>query len=268
MLEYRSVEFGVRAVTDSPESRWLRGRAILFEKWQKVATLDDTRATAGSSGKREKITSEAVRLPDLSEIVNEALDRELRKQYRDVVMQVNHDPEKYLGSMFGRSLKLTKTDEYLDFEIKLPETQAADDVLSIMRNESGTLTTSIGFVGRTRKSNVKKINFEDDEFDADFPEERSVRETTPMDKIPLNLQEGKLYGSDYVEGVGITGNKNVSGLDYIVFRSLDLREISILTPNYEPAHAGVFAQLGTGTPQERQRRARELDLMRLRCSGF
>ena len=270
MMEYRAINCELRAVGDSPDSRKIRGRAILFEKWQRVGTLDDERATAGSSGKREKITSEAVRLPDLSEIVNEAMDSELKKTYRDVVAQVDHNPDKYLGSMFRRSLKLTKTEDYLDFELSVPDTTVGNDLLAIIQNEGGNLATSIGFVGRGRKSNIKKIDFEADELESAIDGElRAVKTTTPLDKTPLNLQEGKLSGSDFVEGVGITKNKKVSGVDWIVFRSLDLREISILTPNREPAHSGVFAQLGAGTPQvARQARQRELDLMRLRCSGL
>ena len=265
MMEYRAINCELRAVGDSPDSRKIRGRAILFEKWQRVATGDE-RAISGSSGKREKITSQAVRLPDLSEIVNEAMDAELKKVYRDVVMQVDHDQNKYLGSMFRRSLKLTKTDEVLDFELDVPETTVGNDLLAIMRNEGGNLTTSIGFAGRGKKSNVKKIDFEDEALEGDFLAERAVvRDTTPLDKTPLNLQEGKLSGSDFVEGVGITKNKKVSGVDWIVFRSLDLREISILTPNREPAHSGVFAQLGAGTPQlsqeQQARRWRERELL-------
>ena len=160
-LEYRSIGLAVRGVDSAPEGNVIRGTAIVFEKWQKVAQLD-ARASAGESRKREKVVSEAVNIPDLSEIVNEAIDAELRRQFHEVRALVNHDADKYLGSMFKRSLRFTKTDKSLDFELTVPNTTLGNDLLGIMKNEGGQIAMSVGFVSKGRKSNTKTVNVDDE----------------------------------------------------------------------------------------------------------
>ena len=261
-LEYRTTDFTVREVSPGPGGNVVRGTAIVFERWQRVAAAD-ARAVAGGSRKREKVTTLSVDLPDLSEFVNEAVDAELRKRYNDVRALVNHDSQRYLGSMFKRSLKLTKTAETLDFELTVPETTDGNNMLAIMRNENGVIATSVGFVSKGRNSNVKQIDFDDDDLEAELGDTRAVvNNTNVLDKTPINTQEGKLNGSDYVEGVNVKNGRN-----WRVYRSFDLREISFLI-GQEPAWQGVYGQLGSGRPEptpQQQARQRELDMLELRC---
>ena len=260
-LEYRTLELTVREMPSGGENV-VRGTAVVFEKWQQVAT-GDARAVSGSSRKREKITSEAVRLPDLADIVNEAIDQELRQQHNDIRALVNHNPDRYLGSFFNRSLKLEKTDESLDFELTVPRTSDGNDLLAILENDGGRIPMSVGFKAKGRKSNIKQIDFSDDELEAELNggAQRAVRKTGVLDNTPINLQEGRLDGSDYVEG-----NNVKSGRNWRVYRSFDLREISFLI-GQEPAWQGVYGQLGSGKPDPNQqaRRARELAMVELRC---
>ena len=84
-----------------------------------------------------------------------------------------------------------------------------------------------------------------------------------LDNTPINLQNGRLNGSDYVEGINPK-----SGRNWRVYRSFDLREISFLI-GLEPAWKGVYGQLGSGkpepTPNNQAWRARELAMVELRC---
>ena len=252
-LEYRTLD--LRDVSST--ANVVRGTAVVFERWQKVATVD-ARAIAGESHKREKVTVASVNLPDLSEFVNDALDRELRKTHNDIRALVNHDSNKYLGSMFKRSLKLTKTADTLDFELTVPDTTLGNDLLGIMRNESGAVAMSVGFVSKGRKSNTKTIDMDDDP-DLDTTKGKTVI----LDDTPINLQDGKLDGSDYVEGINVKTGRN-----WRVYRNFDLREISFLI-GQEPAWQGVYGQLGSGKPEptsaDQARRSRELAMVELRC---
>ena len=261
-LDYRTLDLTVREVSPTDNGNVVRGTAVVFERWQKVAEAD-TRAVAGESRKREKVTVAAINLPDLSEFVNDALDRELRKTHNDIRALVNHDPDRYLGSMFNRSLKLTKTADSLDFELTVPRTTNGNDLLAILANEGGLIAMSVGFKSRGSKSNVKQIDFDDDELEAELEATRAVvNKTNPLDNTPINLQEGKLNGSDYVEGINVK-----SGRNWRVYRSFDLREISFLI-GQEPAWAGVYGQLGSGRPEptpQQQARQRELTMVELRC---
>ena len=256
-LEYRTLDLVVREVSKGDNA--IRGTAILFERWQRVADLD-ARAVAGSSHKREKVTVASINLPDLSELVNEAIDRELKRQHNDIRALVNHNPDKYLGSMFNRSLKLTKTDDTLDFELTVPQTTAGNDLLAILANEGGIIATSVGFKSRGRRSNIKQVDFDDEALEADL-EDRAVTKTNILDNTPINLQTGRLDGSDYVEGINVK-----SGRNWRVYKSFDLREISFLI-GQEPAWQGVYGQLGSGKPDpsQRARRSRELAMVEMRC---
>ena len=255
-LEYRTFE--CRAVSDDPSERIISGKAILFERWNKVADKG-TRWDSSSYWRREKFTHESVRVPDLSEIVNEAADRALRKVHRDIQARVNHDQQKYLGSMFNRSLKLTKTDESLDFELRVPNTSVGNDLLGVMQNEGGTIKTSIGFHGRGKNSNIKRIDVDDATMEAVLSGESraNVSVATPLDNTEINLQEGKLDGSDYVESLG----RVQGGRSWRVYKSLDLREITFLI-GFEPAHEGVGGKIG-GLPTSVSQRSREIEILRL-----
>lgn len=262
-MDYRSINLVARAVDETPDSRIIKGTAIVFERWQRVADSDQ-RATSGSSGQREKIVADAVRIPDLGSIVNEALDSALLKTFREVRALVNHDSQRYLGAMFKRSLRLKKSEESLDFELSVPRTRDGDDVLAILDNEGGELPASVGFLSRGRKSKIKRINFEDEAIEEVLEKStRAVEEATPMDSTEINTQLGKLDGSDYVEGHGVK-----SGRNWRVYKSFDLREISLLV-GVDPAWQGTYAQLGSGVPSpsssQQARRARELELARLAC---
>ena len=257
-LDYRTIDLAVReVVSPATGGNIVRGRALVFERWQRVAT-SDTRAYAGSRRRREKITSEAVRLPDLGDIVNEAIDAELKQQFNDVRALVNHDPDKYLGSMFNRSLKLTKTADALEFELRVPMTSNGNDLLAILQNEGGIIPMSVGFVSKGKRSNTKEINFDDKALEQDI--ENNTDKSKQLDNTPINLQEGRLDGSDYVAGRNV---KN--GRDGIVYRSFDLREISFLI-GQEPAWEGTYGKLGSAEPtSQEQARARELAMVELRC---
>lgn len=264
-LTYRSCNLAIRDITDAPNGRVIRGTAIVFERWQRVAEAD-TRDYSGSSGMREKVTSDAVELPDLSDIVNEAMDKALKEVANDVRALVNHDPERYLGSMYNRSLKLNKTQDSLDFELNVPKTSAGNDLLAVMENEGGNIPASVGFVSRGKNSNIKRINFDDEALEEAITkpsDKRAVVENvSPLDSTEINTQTGKLAGSDYIEGIGVK-----SGKKWKIFKRLDLREISLLI-GHSPAWQGVYGQLGAGAPQpssQQQARARELELVRLRC---
>ena len=257
-LEYRTVGLAVRETATSTNGNVVRGTAVVFERWQKVAQRD-ARAVAGESHKREKVTVASVNLPDLSEFVNDALDQELRKTHNDVRALINHDNDKYLGSMFKRSLKFTKTDRSLDFELTVPETTLGNDLLGIMRNESGAVAMSVGFVSKGRKSNTKTVNMDDEP----TTDDTTAGKKTTIDNTPINLQNGKLDGSDYVEGINVKTGRN-----WRVYKNFDLREISFLV-GQEPAWQGVYAQIGSGKPvpssADQARRERELIMLELRC---
>ena len=257
-LEYRTIDLNVRQV--SPDNV-VKGTAIVFERWQVVAE-SDARAYAGSARKREKVTVASINLPELSDLINDVIDRELKRQHNDIRALVNHNPDKYLGSMFNRSLKLEKTANTLDFELTVPRTTVGNDLLAILANEGGVVAMSVGFKSRGRNSNVKQIDFDDDALEAEL-EDGAVDKTNILDNTPINLQDGKLDGSDYVEGINVK-----SGRNWRVYKSFDLREISFLI-GQEPAWQGVYGQLGSGKPQpssaQQARRARDLAMAELRC---
>ena len=178
---------------------------------------------------------------------------------------VNHDQTQYLGSMFKRSLKLTKTQDSLDFELSVPKTPLGDTAMGILENEGGVLSTSIGFVSRGKKSNIKKVDVDEKTLEKVLSGESRANVTiaTPLDSTEINLQTGRLDGSDYVESKGRVNG----GRPWRVYRSLDLREISLLI-GVDPAHEGVFAEKGTGKPQltnDQQARARVLTMVKLKC---
>ena len=273
-LEYRTCEFEVRINKSISGRRFVRGRAIMFDRWQTMKQRQPNSSRRLTL--REKIISGAVRLPDLSEFDNPAFDADLRKRYNDVRALINHDPEKYLGSMFKRSLKLNKTSEALEFELAVPRTNAGNDLLAVMENEGGKIATSIGFKQRGASSHIKKVKATDEALDAALLTGGVVTGSAvggdkevvanPLDTVGLDLQEGRLDGSDYVESEGAVDGDEWK--KWIVFKSLDLREISFLV-GVEPAHSGVFAELGSGAPQptsqDQARRNRELIMAEMRC---
>ena len=260
-LDFRTLDLTIREVSPTPDGNVVRGTAVVFERWQRVADLD-ARAVAGSSRRREKITVASINLPDLSDLINDAIDRELRSQHNDIRALVNHNPDKYLGSMFNRSLKLEKTADTLDFELTVPKTTVGNDLLAILANEGGVVAMSVGFKSRGRNSNVKQIDFDDSKLEEELDDKGAVN-SSMLDNTPINLQTGKLNGSDFVEGVNVRNGRN-----WRVYKSFDLREISFLI-GQEPAWQGVYGQLGSGKPQptsqQQARRARELAMVEMRC---
>lgn len=238
-LDYRSYSLRATGGTD----RTIRGVAIKYESWQRVADRD-TRAIAGSSRLREKIASGAVRIEDLP--VN-------------VRALVNHREEQYLGGSKSGALSLENKDNALAFELTLPRTRLADDVLGLMESEQ-QLPVSIGFLSRGRRSNVKVIDFDDEALEkAIETPNRGSEKVTPLDNTEINLQAGKLQGSDFVEGRNVK-----TGRSWRVYKSLDLREISILY-GLAPAWEGVYArQDELGDSEERSRAYAELELL---CLG-
>ena len=263
-LTYRAFPCEIRSITNDTSGRIIKGRAILFERWQRAPETNERMEQRGSYYGREKFTHESVRVPDLSEVVNNAMDKALKRTYHDVKALVNHDQQKYLGSMFKRSLRLEKNKEGLDFEMSVPNTSLGNDLIGIIENEGGQVSTSIGFLGEGKGSNIKKVMVDDKAFDNVIEGRANVEVATPLDNVEINLQEGKLNGSDYVESMG----KVPSGRPWRVYKSLDLREISFLI-GVEPAHEGTFAQLGSGKPQpsntDQAYRARQLEMIKLRC---
>ena len=260
-LEYRTVDLAIREVSPMPDGNVVRGTAIVFERWQRVAALD-ARAVAGSARRREKIVVASIKLPDLSDIINNALDQELKRQHNDIRALVNHNPDKYLGSMFNRSLKLNKTADTLDFELTVPKTTVGNDLIAILANET-VVAMSVGFKSKGSKSNIKQIDFDDSAIEKELEKTGGITKTNILDNTPINLQEGRLNGSDYVEGINVR-----SGRNWRVYKSFDLREISFLI-GQEPAWQGVYGQLGSGKPQptsqQQARRARELAMVEMRC---
>lgn len=219
-LDYRC--YSLRATGEN--DRTIRGVAIRYESWQRVADTD-TRAIAGSSRLREKIASGAVRIEDLP--VN-------------VRALVNHRDEQYLGGSKSGALSLENKDNTLTFELTLPRTRLADDVLGLMESEQ-QLPVSIGFLSRGRGSNVKVINFDDEALEKAIEnnnpnEPANPEKATPLDDTEISLQAGRLNGSDFVEGRNVK-----TGRSWRVYKSLDLREISILY-GLEAAWQGVYAR--------------------------
>lgn len=116
-MEQRSTTFCARVLNDDAGNRTIKGTAIVFERWQKV----------GKSNFSELVRRNAV-----------AKDANIRAL-------INHDPEKYLGSVDKNSLKITQSITGLDFELRVPKTSNGNDLLAILENEGGELPTSIGF---------------------------------------------------------------------------------------------------------------------------
>jgi HK97 family phage prohead protease len=64
---------------------------------------------------------------------------------RDVLCLADHDPSRVLGRTRSGTLRLSETAEGLDFQVDLPDTQAANDLLSLAeRGDVGGC--SFGFV--------------------------------------------------------------------------------------------------------------------------
>ena len=85
----------------------------------------------------------------------------------------------------------------------------------------------------------------------------NVTVATPLDNAEVNLQEGMLEGSDFVESQG----RVHGGMPWRVYKQLDLREITFLI-GFEPAHEGVGGKLGA-LPASVSQRSREIEIMRL-----
>ena len=236
-LEYRS--YALRATGGA--DRLVRGVAIRYESWQKVADKG-TKAYAGSSRLREKIATGAIRLEDIPKI--KAL--------------VNHRDTKYLGST-DSNLKLDNRDNTLRFELTIPRTSLGDDVLGILEAEQ-QMPVSIGFLSRGLKSNIKIIDLaNDDELEKSLNDSGAAKTVTPVDTTEINTQAGRLDGSDYVEG-----RNPRTGRSWRVYKSLDIREISILY-GLDPAWSGVYVrQDDLGDSSARSKAYAELELL---CLG-
>lgn len=216
-MEYRTCS--LRA-TDITTDRVVKGVAVVYEAWQRVSAKG-ARAFAGSSRLREKIATGAIRLEDIPRI--KAL--------------INHRQENYLAST-DSGLKLENRDNTLRFELTLPRTTLGDDVIGLMEAER-ELPVSIGFVARGKNSNIKQIDFDDADleelFDNPSESRATVEKVTPLDNTEINLQTGRLEGSDYVEGINVK-----TGRSWRVYKSLNIVEISLLQ-GLDPAWEGVYA---------------------------
>ena len=257
MLEYRTCSIRASQIED----RIIRGTAALYEVWQRVAVAEplatdqrttEQRAWSGSSGMREKVAEGAVRLERIEAEHGYWAGERARARIKALV---NHSNEQYLGNTGSGALKLQNKDQQLQFELTVPETQLGNDVLAMMRAE-GELGVSIGFVARGRKSNIKRINFRDNELESKLGQSQraSVVTVTPMDSTDLPVQEGVLDGSDYVEGIGIDNNNRVSGRNWRVYKSFAVTEVSLLVGK---------APAWEGTTATQTRSADELSLARM-----
>ena len=214
-------------------------RQVPFERWQRVADGGQRNdAISGSAGTREKIVVDAIRVPNLVDTVDDLF----------IKMLANHDQTQYLGSTRSGALKLFKTKSALNFRLALPGTTLAKDIKAMIVAEKA-LPVSVGFVERGPKSIVKNKQMVD-------TSEAGIKQ---LDVEPLQTQTGRLNGSDWVEGVDPkTGRK------WRVYKSLDVREISILN-GPDAAWSGTHAVI-SGTPDDilpndsmRSRQRRMLD---------
>ena len=236
-LDYRSYSLRTTGVTD----RVVRGVAARYEFWQRVADKG-TRAYAGSSRLREKIATGAIKPEDLP----------------NVKALVNHKKTEYLGGSKSGVLSLANKNNTLTFELNVPRTRLGDDILGMLEAEQ-QLPVSVGFLSRGRKSNVKIIDFDDEDLEnfIDSPvENRAVEKVTPLDSTQINLQIGELDGSDFVEG-----RNPKTGRSWRVYKQLDLREVSILY-GLDPAWSGVYVrQDELGNKRKRSLAHAELELL-------
>ena len=118
-MEFRSTTFCAR-VSENRDDRLINGTAIVFNRWQKVANTK------------------------LSELVR----RDAVATDNNIRALINHDSQRYLGSVKGQSLKIDQTPIGLNFELRVPKTTEGNDLLAIMDNEGGEVPTSIGFTLR------------------------------------------------------------------------------------------------------------------------
>lgn len=237
-LTYRALEARATFSETTPDNV-IEGVAIPFERWQRVADSGQrVNAISGSAGTREKIVVDAIRVPNL---VNELDDLFIK-------MLANHDQTQYLGSTRSGALKLFKTASSLNFRLALPGTTLAKDIKAMIVAEKA-LPVSVGFVERGPRSNVKTKRMTD-------TSEAGIKE---LDAEPLPTQSGRLNGSDWVQGTDPE-----TGRTWRVYKSLDVREISILS-GPDPAWSGTHAVIGD-TPADilpddsiRSRQRRMLD---------
>ena len=269
-LTYRLYDLRIDASYD----RSIRGVAVPFERWQRVPESSDMRARKrprkigrisppGASRFREKVRRGAIKLPTGDQVFGDAFEQALKDQgIHDIQGLVNHDTNNVLSRLSDGGLKLSQKNDNLNFEMVLPENKLGNKVLEGLNSQPDrNLKMSIGFKRRGRRSNIVRKNYDklDDtiaEKEFKFPEEeRAVTNISALDERVPELQQGLLDGSDYFEGVNPP-----TGRRWTVYFQLDIREISVLTPDVEPAWQGTYAELGTGTPPNKSR-YREIDLL-------
>ena len=273
-LNYLDTTLEIRATAN----RTISGVVVPYERWQRVKTTPDSdqrrrrfkrgrRApnVPGSFRFREKVKRKAIKAPNLDDAFDQAFDEAGGHNIRALI---NHDPDQFLGDVASRSLRLKNTDRSLNFELDLPETDSGNKILSAITNKSDRkLRMSIGFKRRGKKSNIKKVTFADGDLIEPDELRARVQVMSSVDfeaRVPDQLQDGLLDGSDYVEGLGITDNGDISGYNWRVYFNLDVREVSVLTPNVQPAWEGTVVELGSGDPMSNPAyRERELLLARL-----
>ena len=233
-MEYRSFECRADA-----SDMTISGVCILFERWQRVAQAGQA-AYAGSDGTREKILETSIRIDaDGKPFVGTTYRY---KKPRPIKAIVNHNEGLYLAST-DSSLKLKKTKTGLEFLLGLPNTNRGRDIAELAKAE-GSLPVSVGFIGRGRRSKIKRKPVVSDD----------PRKTEQeIDALPLQTQppDQPLDGSDWVEGYDAN-----TGRKWRAYFSLDLRELSILE-GLDPAWEGVTASPGV-LPSNRAVRSQAL----------
>ena len=271
-LNYLDTTLEIRATAN----RTISGVVVPYERWQRVTTPDSLRRrrrgyrapnVPGSFRFREKVKRKAIKAPDLDNAFDSAFSEALGEDRHNIRALINHDPNQPLGDLASKSLRLKNTDQGLNFQLDLPENDSGDKILkAINSRRDRKLRMSVGFKRRGRKSNVKKVTFADqDLIDPDEMRARvAVMSSTDFEaRVPDQLQEGLLDGSDYVEGLGITDNGDISGYNWRVYFNLDVREVSVLTPNVRPAWEGTVATLGGDPVANPDYRDRVIDMVKL-----
>lgn len=269
-LTFRILDVRVDAIND----RTIRGVAVPFEKWQRIPDSADMRARKrprksgrinppGASRFREKVRRGAIKLPTGDQVFGDAFEQALREQgIHDIKGLVNHNTDNVLSRLSDGGLKLSQKNDNLNFEMIIPDTSLGNKVLDDMSKQADrSLKMSIGFKRKGRRSNIVRKNYDKiDDATAEkeflFPEEqRAVTNVGLLDERVPELQDGLLDGSDYFEGINPP-----TGRRWTVYFQLDIREISILTPDVKPAWEGTFAEMGAGLPTNKAR-FREIDML-------
>lgn len=159
-------------------------------------TTEFRRSERGLSGYAAKFGVEA-RIGDFTEVIAAGAFKQTLSSGRDVLALVDHDKTRVLARTKSGNLKLTEDPQGLQFDISLPQTSAANDVLALAeRGDLGGMSfaftvTKDGERWQGNRRELRSVNLVEISVVSSWPAYEGTT-VNPRSKTPkLNL--AKLY---------------------------------------------------------------------------